>query len=44
LQASDSYQIVLEALGIKLDIYFFYEDGDTVWIGATGPVDGQKYK
>jgi len=44
LQVTDSYELSFQAGDIKLDIFFFYEDGDTMWNGGTHHETGQKYK
>lgn len=40
----DSLELSFQGLDIKLDIFFFYEDGDIVWNGGTQAKSGKKFK
>lgn len=41
---SDSYELSFKAGEVKLDIFFFYEEGDTMWNGGTDAKTGEKLK
>jgi hypothetical protein len=42
---SDSLEIsFIDQTGIKLDIFFFYEDDNNYWNGGTQAKSGLKYK
>ncbi|TSL28305.1 Fukutin [Bagarius yarrelli] len=40
----DSLELSFQGLDVKLDIFFFYEDGDIVWNGGTQAKSGKKFK
>ncbi|XP_062845167.1 fukutin [Trichomycterus rosablanca] len=40
----DSLELSYQGLDIKLDIFFFYEEGDIVWNGGTQAKSGKKFK
>ena len=44
LQVTDSYELSFKAGEVKLDLFFFYEEGDTMWNGGTDAVTGDKLK
>lgn len=44
LQVNDSYELSFGYSGIKLDIFFFYEEIDYMWNGGTEFSNGRKYK
>lgn len=41
---TDSYELSFKAGEVKLDLFFFYEEGDTMWNGGTDAVTGDKLK
>lgn len=41
---SDSYELSFKAGEVKLDIFFFYEEGNTMWNGGTDAITGEKLK
>lgn len=43
-QVSDSYELSFKAGEVKLDIFFFYEEGNTIWNGGTDAKTGEKLK
>ncbi|XP_068190944.1 ribitol-5-phosphate transferase FKTN [Antennarius striatus] len=43
-KVEDSLELSFISDGIKLDIFFFYEDGDVVWNGGTQAKSGRKFK
>lgn len=43
-KVSDSYELSFKAGEVKLDIFFFYEEGDTMWNGGTDAKTGEKLK
>ncbi|XP_052775283.1 ribitol-5-phosphate transferase FKTN-like [Mya arenaria] len=43
-KVSDSYELSFQAGDIKLDLFFFYEEGNITWNGGTHHETGQKYK
>ncbi|XP_061192581.1 ribitol-5-phosphate transferase FKTN-like [Saccostrea echinata] len=43
-KVSDSYELSFKAGEVKLDIFFFYEEGDTMWNGGTDASSGEKLK
>ena len=44
LQVSDSYELSFQAGDIKIDLFFFYDEGDHMWNGGTHHETGHKYK
>lgn len=40
----DSLELSFLSDDVKLDIFFFYEDGDIVWNGGTQAKSGRKFK
>lgn len=40
----DSLELSFLGDDIKLDIFFFYQDGDIVWNGGTQAKSGKKFK
>lgn len=44
LQVKDSLELSFLSEDIKLDIFFFYRDGDIVWNGGTQARSGRKFK
>lgn len=43
-QVEDSLELSFLSQDVKLDIFFFYEDGDVVWNGGTQAKSGRKFK
>uniref|UniRef100_A0AAQ5X4X3 Ribitol-5-phosphate transferase FKTN N-terminal domain-containing protein n=1 Tax=Amphiprion ocellaris TaxID=80972 RepID=A0AAQ5X4X3_AMPOC len=43
-KVKDSLELSFQSDDIKLDIFFFYEDGDVVWNGGTQAKSGRKFK
>ncbi|KAK3091270.1 hypothetical protein FSP39_018499 [Pinctada imbricata] len=43
-KVSDSYELSFKAGDIKLDMFFFYEEGNTMWNGGTEASTGKKFK
>nr|XP_022313704.1 fukutin-like isoform X1 [Crassostrea virginica] len=43
-KVTDSYELSFKAGEVKLDLFFFYEEGDTMWNGGTDAVTGDKLK
>ncbi|PIK59559.1 putative fukutin-like [Apostichopus japonicus] len=41
---SDSYELSFVKDQLKLDIFFFYEEGNTLWNGGSDTSTGEKYK
>ena len=45
LQIEDSFQMSFKTVDdIKLDIFFFYEEGTYMWNGGTQAKTGKKFK
>lgn len=44
LQVKDSLELSFLSEDIKLDIFFFYQDGDIAWNGGTQARSGRKFK
>lgn len=44
LQVKDSLELSFLSDDIKLDIFFFYQDGDIAWNGGTQARSGRKFK
>eukprot|EP00064_Thunnus_orientalis_P024081 superscaffoldBa00009854_g24354 len=44
VQVEDSLELSFLSDNVKLDIFFFYEDGDVVWNGGTQAKSGKKFK
>lgn len=44
VQVEDSLELSFLSDDVKLDIFFFYEDGDIVWNGGTQAKSGRKFK
>ena len=44
VQVEDSLELSFVSEDVKLDIFFFYEDGDIVWNGGTQAKSGRKFK
>ncbi|XP_023126412.1 fukutin isoform X3 [Amphiprion ocellaris] len=42
-KVKDSLELSFQSDDIKLDIFFFYEDGDVVWNGGTQAKSGRKF-
>ncbi|XP_019638741.1 PREDICTED: fukutin-like isoform X1 [Branchiostoma belcheri] len=40
----DSFQLAFKSANVKIDIFFFYEEGDIMWFGATDGRTGEKFK
>jgi hypothetical protein len=41
----DSFELSFkDAEGLKLDVFFFYRDGDVTWNGGTQARTGRKFK
>lgn len=43
-QVEDSLELSFLGEDVKLDIFFFYRDGDVVWNGGTQAKSGRKFK
>ncbi|XP_019745634.1 ribitol-5-phosphate transferase FKTN isoform X1 [Hippocampus comes] len=43
-KVEDSLELSFVMDGVKLDIFFFYEDGDLIWNGGTQAKSGRKFK
>ncbi|XP_028829466.1 ribitol-5-phosphate transferase FKTN [Denticeps clupeoides] len=43
-KVEDSLELSFQDVDVKLDIFFFYEDGDIVWNGGTQAKSGKKFK
>lgn len=43
-QVEDSLELSFLSEDVKLDVFFFYEDGDIVWNGGTQAKSGRKFK
>lgn len=43
-QVEDSLELSFQGLDVKLDIFFFYDEGQTVWNGGTQAKSGKKFK
>ncbi|XP_023816604.1 fukutin isoform X2 [Oryzias latipes] len=43
-KVEDSLELSFLSQDVKLDIFFFYEDGDVVWNGGTQAKSGRKFK
>ncbi|XP_028318364.1 ribitol-5-phosphate transferase FKTN isoform X2 [Gouania willdenowi] len=43
-KVEDSLELSFMHVDVKLDIFFFYEDGDVVWNGGTQAKSGRKFK
>lgn len=43
-QVEDSLELSFQGNDVKLDIFFFYDDGDVVWNGGTQAKSGKKFK
>jgi len=43
-QVEDSFELSFAGQGIKLDIFFFYEEADYMWNGGTQARTGKKFK
>ncbi|XP_034457470.1 fukutin isoform X1 [Hippoglossus hippoglossus] len=43
-KVEDSLELSFVSEDVKLDIFFFYEDGDIVWNGGTQAKSGRKFK
>ncbi|XP_076614099.1 ribitol-5-phosphate transferase FKTN isoform X1 [Chaetodon auriga] len=43
-KVEDSLELSFVSDDIKLDVFFFYEDGDVVWNGGTQAKSGRKFK
>lgn len=44
VQVEDSLELSFLSDDVKLDVFFFYEDGDIVWNGGTQAKSGRKFK
>lgn len=40
----DSYELLFKVGEVKLDIFFFYEEGDIMWNGGIDVKIGEKFK
>lgn len=43
-KVSDSFELSFKEEDIKLDIFFFYTEGATMWNGGTQAKTGKKFK
>lgn len=43
-KVEDSLELSFQGLDVKLDIFFFYDEGQTVWNGGTQAKSGKKFK
>lgn len=43
-KVEDSLELSFLSDGVKLDVFFFYEDGDVMWNGGTQAKSGRKFK
>ncbi|XP_023664264.1 ribitol-5-phosphate transferase FKTN isoform X1 [Paramormyrops kingsleyae] len=43
-KVEDSLELSFQGQDVKLDIFFFYEEGDIVWNGGTQAKSGKKFK
>ncbi|XP_067264439.1 fukutin isoform X3 [Chanodichthys erythropterus] len=43
-KVEDSLELSFQGNDVKLDIFFFYDDGDVVWNGGTQAKSGRKFK
>ncbi|XP_042565301.1 fukutin [Clupea harengus] len=43
-KVEDSLELSFQGLDVKLDIFFFYDEGETVWNGGTQAKSGKKFK
>ncbi|KAJ8402077.1 hypothetical protein AAFF_G00373120 [Aldrovandia affinis] len=43
-KVEDSLELSFQGLDVKVDIFFFYEEGDIVWNGGTQAKSGKKFK
>ncbi|XP_061149165.1 fukutin isoform X1 [Syngnathus typhle] len=43
-KVEDSLELSFVKDGVKLDIFFFYQDGDLIWNGGTQAKSGRKFK
>lgn len=43
-KVEDSLELSFQGLDVKLDIFFFYEEGDIMWNGGTQAKSGKKFK
>ncbi|KTG43875.1 hypothetical protein cypCar_00012184 [Cyprinus carpio] len=43
-KVEDSLELSFQGNDVKLDIFFFYDEGDTVWNGGTQAKSGKKFK
>lgn len=43
-QVEDSLELSFQGNDVKLDIFFFYDEGDIVWNGGTQAKSGKKFK
>jgi fukutin len=43
-QPNDSYELSFVYNDLKLDLFFFYPEGDTLWNGGTQAKTGLKFK
>lgn len=44
LQVEDSLELSFLSGDVKLDIFFFYREGDVMWNGGTQAKSGRKFK
>lgn len=44
VQVEDSLELSFLSDDVKLDVFFFYQDGDLVWNGGTQAKSGRKFK
>ncbi|KAL4658997.1 fukutin [Arapaima gigas] len=43
-KVEDSLELSFQGLDVKVDLFFFYEEGDIVWNGGTQAKSGKKFK
>ncbi|XP_078674737.1 ribitol-5-phosphate transferase FKTN-like [Branchiostoma floridae x Branchiostoma belcheri] len=43
-KVEDSLELTFQSEDVRIDIFFFYEEGDIVWDGATQAQSGKKFK
>ena len=44
VQVADSLELSFLSSDVKLDVFFFYGDGDVLWNGGTQARSGRKFK
>ena len=43
-KVSDGFELSFVYFGLKLDLFFFYEESDHMWNGGTQAKSGKKFK